>query len=155
MRIGIRGSGVDLSLFAARVALDTQKRALVRGCDPFKRRQDTPMAVLPSSVAERQDELNRAPMAFDDIDGRVDSPAARAMNAKLDAMAKDEQAAFDDAVGRWSGYAHGTAVADIALAGMTMPKSSSPEWNGSTGRLPFPAKIASSRTARRPPSATD
>lgn len=117
VRIGIWDSGVDLSLFTGRLALDADKRPLVRGYDPFKRRQDTPMAVLPSNVVGRQDELNRALMAFDDIDSRVDSPAARAMSAKLDGMSKEEQASFDDAVGRWSGYSHGTAVADIALAG--------------------------------------
>jgi hypothetical protein len=117
VRIGIWDSGVDLSLFTGRLALDTEKRPLVRGYDPFKRRQDTPMAVLPSNMAERQEELNRAIMAFDDIDGRIDSPAARAMNAKLAGMSKEEQASFDDAVGRWSGYVHGTAVADIAMSG--------------------------------------
>ena len=76
------------------------------------------MAVLPPDLAKRQDELNRTLLAFDDIDSRVDSAAARAMNAKLDAMSKDEQAAFTGAVGRWSGYVHGTAVADIALSGL-------------------------------------
>jgi hypothetical protein len=117
VRIGIWDSGVDLSLFDGRIAKDAQGRPLVRGYDAFKVRKDTPMAVLPAEVDMRRDELNRALIAFDDLDSRVDSPAAKAMTAKLDAMSKTEQAAFDDAVGRWSGYSHGTAVGDIALAG--------------------------------------
>jgi len=75
------------------------------------------MALLPGKLLERQSELNQVLLAFDDIDSGVDSPAAKAMNAKLDGMTKDEQTKFDEEIGRWSGYSHGTSVADIALSG--------------------------------------
>jgi hypothetical protein len=116
IRIGIWDSGVDLGLFAGRIALDKEGRPLVRGYDPFKMRQDTPMAVLSTAMNDKRDEMNRALLAFDDIDSKVASPAAAQMTAKLDSLSKEEKAAFLSDVGLWSGYVHGTAVADIALA---------------------------------------
>lgn len=116
VRIGIWDSGVDLALFSGRVALDAKGRPLVRGYDPFKRRQDTPLAVLTPAMSARRDEMNRALLAFDDIDSGVKSPAASQMTTKLEALSKEEKANFLSDIGLWSGYVHGTAVADIALA---------------------------------------
>jgi subtilisin family serine protease len=118
VRIGIWDSGVDLALFPAQVALDAQGAPLVRGYDAFKRRQDTPMAVLPDEVRSRQDELNGILRALDDRDGGVDSAAARGISARMKAQTPAEADAFDDVTGRWSGYVHGTAIADIALRGL-------------------------------------
>ena len=118
VRIGIWDSGVDLALFPAQVALDAQGAPLVRGYDAFKRRQDTPMAVLPDAVRSRQDELNGILRALDDRVGGVDSPAAREISARMKAQTPAEADAFDDVIGRWSGYVHGTAIADIALRGL-------------------------------------
>lgn len=117
VRIGIWDSGVDLSLFVGRVALDADDQPLVRGYDAFKQRQDLPMAVLPPGFGERQDELNLALTAIDDLDNGVESPAATLITARLEGLTVVEATAFSDEVSRWSGYTHGTAVADIALAG--------------------------------------
>ena len=75
------------------------------------------MAVLPPDLLRRQDEMNRDLLASDDIDSGKETAAAKAFNAKIEGMSKAELAKFDDEFGRWSGYTHGTAVADIALAG--------------------------------------
>lgn len=117
VRVGVWDSGVDLALFEGRVATDSEGRPLVRGYDSFKQRQDTPMAVLPPDLLRRQDEMNRDLLASDDIDSGKETAAAKAFNAKIEDMSKAELAKFDDEFGRWSGYTHGTAVADIALAG--------------------------------------
>lgn len=75
------------------------------------------MAVLPPGFGQRRDELNLALTAIDDLDGGVESPAAALMTARLEGLTEAETAAFSDDISRWSGYTHGTAVADIALAG--------------------------------------
>lgn len=118
VRIAIWDSGVDLSLFPKQLARDAEGNPLVRGYDAFKQRQDTSMAVLPDGLLRRQDELNGILAALDDRDSGVDSPAARAIVKKMRAQTPKQAAAFDDALGRWSGYVHGTALADIALAGL-------------------------------------
>ena len=118
VRIGIWDSGVDLALFPAQVARDPEGRPLVRGYDAFKQRQDTPLAVLPDAVLARQDELNGILRALDDRDGGIESPAAREISARMKAQTPAEADAFDDVTGRWSGYVHGTAIADIALRGL-------------------------------------
>lgn len=117
VRIGVWDSGVDLDLFVGRVAQDADGQSLVRGYDSFKQRQDSPMAVLPPGLRARQDELNLALTAFDDLDSGVESPAAALMTARVDRLTDAEATAFSDDIGRWSGYTHGTVVADIALAG--------------------------------------
>lgn len=118
VRIGIWDSGVDLALFPEQLARDADGRPLVRGYDAFKRRQDTPMAELPGAVLARRDELNGILRALDDRDSGVDSPQAREIAALMKAQSPAEADAFDDVTGRWSGYVHGTAIADIALRGL-------------------------------------
>ncbi len=117
IRIGIWDSGVDTELFKGRLATDRRGKIILRGYDSFKRRQDTPMAVLPDAVTARRDELNAALKGLDDLDSNVNSEAARAIDERMKKMTAAERASFDDAVDRWSGFGHGTAVADIALAG--------------------------------------
>lgn len=117
IRIGVWDSGVDTMLFVDRLARDSEGRALIRGYDSFKQRQDTPMEVLPPSLLARRDELNDVTLALDDLDTDVDSPLARALKARMDTMSDSAmQAGMDDAE-RWAGYTHGTSVADAALAG--------------------------------------
>ena len=118
VRIGIWDSGVDLALFPGQVGLDAAGQPLVRGYDAFKLRQDTPMAVLPGAVLARRDELNAILRALDDRDSGVDSPEAREIASRMQAQTPAEADAFDDVTGRWSGYVHGTAIADIALRGL-------------------------------------
>jgi hypothetical protein len=116
IRIGIWDSGVDTTLFSGRIARDKSGRSLIRGYDPFKRRQDSPMAIMPTALLSRRDELNATLRALDDLDSHVDSPDGRALQARLNKMSKEESAIFDNEIDRWSGYVHGSAVADIALA---------------------------------------
>lgn len=118
VRIGVWDSGVDLSLFPGQLARGADGAPLVRGYDAFKQRQDTPMAVLPEAVLARQDELNAILRALDDRDSGVDSPEAREISARMKAQTPAEADAFDDVTGRWGGYVHGTAIADIALRGL-------------------------------------
>ena len=75
------------------------------------------MEVLPDAVSARRDELNAALKGFDDLDSNVKSDAARAIDERMKKMTAAESADFNEAIDRWSGFAHGTAVADIALAG--------------------------------------
>ncbi|MCC6838530.1 MAG: S8 family serine peptidase [Flavobacteriales bacterium] len=116
-RIAIGDSGVDTTLFAPQLVRDTAGHAVLRGYDAYKRRQDEPMARMPDSLMARAGELNDLLMALDDRDSGEDSPRARALTALFAAQSPQEAAAFDDAIGRWSGYVHGTAVADIAVRG--------------------------------------
>ncbi|MEQ1643353.1 MAG: S8 family serine peptidase [Pyrinomonadaceae bacterium] len=119
VRIGIWDSGVDVSLFPGQIALGKDRKALLRGYNSFKLREDTAMEVLPSTFANRRDELNRALKASDDMADLVASQALREFNERRGKMTVEERRELDAAVGRWSGYVHGTVVADIAVKGNT------------------------------------
>lgn len=118
VRIAIWDSGVDTTLFRDRLARDAHGAPILRGYDPFKERQDIPTAVLPDSIATRRSELDSALMALDDLDAGLDSPHALALKAWFDTQTPEQQDAYFAAVDRYSGYVHGTAVADIALSGL-------------------------------------
>ncbi len=115
VRVGIWDSGTDTMLFSDRLARGANGRALVRGYDAFKRREDTPQAVIPPSLLARRSELNALINGLDDLDTQVDSPAARALAALMDSVSADAGAVLEADIERWSGYIHGTAVADAAL----------------------------------------
>ena len=118
LRIAIWDSGVDPELFADRLARDTDAKPLIRGYDAFKRRQDTAMANLPEALLARRDELNEVMVGVDDLDSKFDSPEARALLKLEGALSKQARVGYAEDLGRWGGYTHGTAVADIALAGI-------------------------------------
>ncbi|MBK9173985.1 MAG: S8 family serine peptidase [Chloracidobacterium sp.] len=117
VRIGIWDSGVDVTLFPGQIAQGVDRKALLRGYNSFKLREDTAMEVLPSTFATRRDELNRALKASDDMADLVASPNVKEFNERRNKMSAEERREFDAAIGRWSGYVHGTAVADIAVRG--------------------------------------
>jgi len=116
IKVGIWDSGVDIDLFRGRLATDSRGKILLRGYDSFKIRKDTAMAVLPPEILARRDELNSHLKAFDDLGGGVDSAEARALDTRLKKMSKKDEDEFYELVDLWSGYSHGTAVADIALS---------------------------------------
>ncbi|HNR56130.1 MAG TPA: S8 family serine peptidase [Flavobacteriales bacterium] len=118
VRIGIWDSGVDTALFREHLARNAQGAPILRGYDAFKDRQDIPMALLPDSLATRSTELNQLLRALDDLDSGVESQQAAALKARHDSLPPAEQDRLYDAIDRYSGHVHGTAVADIALAGL-------------------------------------
>ena len=118
VRVAIWDSGVDTALFNDRLARDGQERPLIRGYNEFKERQDTPMALLPDSIARDTARLNRWMSALDDLDSGVDSRQARDLDAWLDTIPKARYDSFIGSIERYGGYTHGTALADIALSGL-------------------------------------
>jgi hypothetical protein len=57
-------------------------------------------------------------MAVDDLDAGIESPHALALKAWFETQTPAQQDAYYAVVDRYSGYVHGTAVADIALSGL-------------------------------------
>lgn len=75
------------------------------------------MELLPPVILARQDELNAAFVALDELDHGIDSPADRAIDQRIKSMSPSDSASCVRAMDRWGGYTHGTGVADAALAG--------------------------------------
>ena len=117
IRVAVWDSGSDPVLFEDRLARDANGKPMVSGYNAFKLREDTALAVLPESLSARRDALLADLDALDDLDAGVDSPAARSIDARLKAMSPEQEQAYNQDIGRIAGYAHGTQVADIALAG--------------------------------------
>lgn len=115
--IAIWDSGVDTTLFTEQLQRDASGRVVLRGYDAHKQRQDTPLARLDDTLLARADELNNILRGLDDRDSGENTPEAQALEQLFATQSEQEAAAFDDAIGRWSGYVHGTAVADIAVRG--------------------------------------
>jgi subtilisin family serine protease len=76
------------------------------------------MAVLPPHLVGRRDELNGYLLALDDAEVGIESERVAALDARLAALSTEERRKLEDAMGEWSGFAHGTGVTDIALAGL-------------------------------------
>lgn len=78
----------------------------------------TPELLFPvRSVVEDPDRFKQYMKGLQDLQASIDSPEAAELRQKMSSLPKEEFQPFIEGLGAYSGYAHGTHVAGIAVAG--------------------------------------
>jgi subtilisin family serine protease len=111
--IGIWDTGVDRSLFREQLATDGP----VPGFDFYGNRTEGELLAFDAKQKERWPQTMTFLKGSDDIEARVDTPAASAFRKYLSTLKPEDWRAYNEWMRFVTHYIHGTHVAGIALEG--------------------------------------